>query len=41
MYIPSRGIFFGRRLLNKPLKRQSNYTHNFDPNDYLAAMKKF
>ena len=38
----TRGVlFFGRRLLNKPLKKQSNFSHDFDQAKYLVAMKEF
>jgi hypothetical protein len=39
--INRRSIFFGRRLLNKPLKKQSNFEHSYDPTAYLVAMKDF
>lgn len=41
VFNPCRQIFFGRRLLNKPLKKQSNFEHNYDHETYLLAMKKF
>lgn len=41
IYTSKRSFLFGRRLLNKPMNRQSNFIHNYDPNDYLIAMKKF
>ena len=34
-------LFFGRRLLNKPLKKQSNFSHDYDQTEYLRAMKEF
>ena len=37
----TRSFLFGTRLLNKPLKRQSNFDHGYDPNSYLLAMKGF
>lgn len=36
-----RYLLFGRRLLNKPFKKQSSFKHNYDPADYMVAMKKF
>ena len=39
--VQRRGIFFMRRLQNKPLKRQSNTEINFDEAVYLQAMKRF
>ena len=42
LYTPSRNIFFGKRLLNKPMKRQSNeWTNTIDDETYVKAMKKF
>lgn len=38
---PARHLLFGRRLLNKNLKRQSDFHNSFDPNSYLVAIKKF
>lgn len=39
--LPTRGLFFGRRLLNKPLKRQGHFKHSYDSESYLLALKKF
>ena len=36
-----RGIFFGRRLLNKPFKGQSHHKHDYDQGTYMVAMKQF
>jgi len=34
-------MFIGRRLVNKSIKKHPKYVNNFDPNQYLIAMKDF
>jgi len=41
IYQPQRTIIWGKRMLNKPNKREPLQTHNYDEVDYLKAMKKF
>lgn len=38
---PRRGLFFFRRLLNKPVKRQGNTQLHYDDAAYVRAMKQF
>ena len=37
--IQSRGLFFRRRLLNKPIARQHNEVNFYHQDDYIDAMK--
>jgi len=39
--MPYRSFFFGTRLLNKQLKKQSHFHHGYDTAQYLIAMKDF
>lgn len=38
---PQRNLLFMRRLLNKPVKKESNTKHVYDEVTYIKAMKKF
>jgi len=38
---PQRNLFFSRRLLNKPVKKQGHFDNPFEEEVYLLAMKKF
>ena len=38
---PKRELFFMRRLIGKPVKKESNIQHMYDEDSYIKAMKKF